>query len=102
MATVTLGTNANNSLTALPFKPGLGSGMSAADIATINQLIIGGNRSSGRALIGGRFDSAGILYLPGEKGEIRMEPGDYIGVDNRGWPMVVRADSIASGAWTHT
>jgi hypothetical protein len=100
MSTVTLGTNATNSLTALPFKPGLGSGMAAADIATIEQAIKGDNRSG--PAIGGRFDSAGILYLPADRGWIQCQPGDYIGVDNRGWPIVVRADSIASGAWTHT
>jgi hypothetical protein len=100
MATKTAGTNATNSLTALPFLPGLGSGMAAADIATIEQAIVGDNRSGPK--IGGRFDSSGILYLPGERGWIACQPGDYVMVDNRGWPFVVRADSITNGAWTHS
>jgi hypothetical protein len=45
MATKTAGTNATTSLTALPFLPGLGSGMAAADIATIEQAIVGDNRA---------------------------------------------------------
>jgi hypothetical protein len=99
MATKTAGTNATNSLTALPFKPGLGSGMSAADIATIEQAIVGDNRSGPK--IGGRFDSSGILYFPASAAG-SPQPGDYVVVDNRGWPIVVRADSITNGAWTHS
>jgi hypothetical protein len=100
MATLTAGTTLTTSLTALPFKPGLGSGMSAADIATIEQAIVGNNRSGPK--IGGRFDSAGILYFPGDQGWIRCNVGDYVMVDDRGWPFVVRADSIASGSWVHS
>lgn len=100
MATVTLGTNATTSLTALQFLPGLNSGMSAADIATINQLIKPANQIAMPR--GGRFDSSGILHLPGGEGYIQCKPGDYIAVDSRGWPIVVRADSAANGPWTHT
>jgi hypothetical protein len=100
MATKTAGTNATTSLTALQFKPGLGSGMSAADIATIEQAIVGDNRAG--PVIGGRFDSSGILYLPAERGFIIPKPGDWIVVDNRGWPMIVRQDSMDNGAWTHS
>jgi hypothetical protein len=87
MATVTLGSNANNSLTALKFVPGV-NGMAAADVASIDNLI--------------RTDFTGILYLPGGRGIIQAKPGDYIGVDNKGWPIIVSAYSIANAAWTHT
>lgn len=100
MATKTAGTNANNSCIALQFLPGLGSGMSAADIATMNQAIVAINRTLGP--VGGRFDSSGILILPDSRGTIQMRPGDWLLIDNVGWPFVVPAYSIANGAWTHS
>lgn len=100
MATKTAGSNANNSLTALQYQPGLGSGMSAADIATMNQLIKQANRLLNP--VGGSFDSSGVLVLPGDRGMVKMFPGDWLCIDNRGWPFVVTADSMTSGAWTHS
>lgn len=102
MATKTLGTSATTSLTALPFAFGYGSGMAAADIAAINNAIkypTAANPVAG----GGSFSADGLLYLPKSKGFIKLEPGDYIGVDAAtGWPIVVSALAIASGPWTHS
>lgn len=100
MATGTLGTNANNSLTSLIFKPGVGSGMLAADYAAINAAILADGAPVNQPEF--RWDPSGILYLPKKRGFIRMIAGDYIGVDNQGWPIVVSANSIANAAWTHT
>ena len=52
----------------------------------------------------GGFDKSGTLYLPGGRGIIRLKPGDYIGVDHNGWPIVVSNQSIADGSssWAHS
>ncbi len=102
MATRTLGTNGTNTLTALPFALGYNSGMSAADIATINSAIRGQNPSA--EMVGSRFTAEGVLYLPERKGFIKLAPGDYVGVDSAGWPIVVSAYSIGLGgtSWTHS
>lgn len=99
MATKTAGTNATTSLTALVFVPGIG-GMNAADQATINNAIKSLNRNL--AAVGASFDSTGLLTLPDGRGQIQMKPGDYVCVDNRGWPFVIPADSMNNGLWTHT
>ena len=101
MATKTAGTNATTTLTALQFQPGLGSGMSAADIATMNQLIL---NDANRLLapVGGSFDSSGILTLPNNRGTVKMYPGDWLCIDSRGWPIIVSKDAMTSGPWTHT
>ena len=99
MATLTLGTNATTSLTALLFKPGANS-MTAADVATIANAIKTDDAVQG--YLNGAWSQTGLVYLPGGRGVIQMKPGDYIGVDNKGWPIVVSAYSIANGAWTHS
>lgn len=100
MGTKTLGTNANNSLTALKFLPGYGSGMSAADIATITLAILN-DQGNSRAIQSEAFSANGMLYIP-NRGILKMLPGDWVGVDNEGWPILVSAYSIANGAWTHS
>ena len=98
MATKTLGTNATTSLTALQFQPGA---MAAADIATISQAIkaqnaVGRNKPEA-------FSNNGLLYLPEERGVIRLNPGDWVAVDpTTGWPLAISAYAIANGAFTHT
>lgn len=107
MALLTLGTNGTTTLSALQYKPGVGGngGMSAADFAALNALIL----PQGSAPTLGykyefRLGSEGELFLPGKKGVIRLAAGDYIGVDANGWPIVVSSQSIASGStsWTHS
>jgi hypothetical protein len=40
--------------------------------------------------------------LPEKKGIIRLDPGDWVGVDPAtGWPVVISAYAIANGAFTH-
>ena len=55
-------------------------------------------------IVPGGFSKNGELYLPGGRGIIRLKPGDYIGVDHYGWPIVVSAESIAdpSSSWAHS
>jgi hypothetical protein len=101
MATSTLGSNSTSALpTALKYLPGLGSGMSAADIATVNQAI---RDDLNRTILsrGGQFDAGGILTIP-NRGILQVRAGDWVAVDSRGWPILLSADTIANGLWTHT
>lgn len=101
MATITLGTTANNSLaTALAFKPGYGSGMSAADIAAM-KVAVKDDLGNLHSVWPGAFTANGQLYIP-NRGVLKMLPGDYVGIDSQGWPILVSANSIANSNWVHT
>jgi hypothetical protein len=99
MATKTLGTNANNTLVALSYLPGYGSGMAAADQAAIQNIILD-DIGNAHAQWPGAFQG-GQLYIP-NRGVLTVLPGDWIGVDTQGWPILVSKNSIASGPWTHS
>lgn len=99
MAIGTLGTNANNSLTSLQFQPGYGSGQSAAAWASMN--IIKNDLVNGLPLIPFSFTDNGLLLVP-NRGTLKVLPGDYVGVDSQGWPILVSKNSIANGPWSHT
>lgn len=101
MATKTLGTSATNSLNpALQFLPGYGSGMSAADIASMTNHIKDDLNVS-HPLMPQAFSANGLLYVP-NRGILKMLPGDWVGVDSQGWPILVSKNSIANAAWTHS
>lgn len=100
MATGTLGTSATTSLTAIKFSP-----MSPiADIAAIAALIVRQAAGFRTGIVPGGFSASGRVQLPGKRGVITLEPGDYIGVDSNGWPIVVSKESIAVGgtSWVHS
>lgn len=98
-AIVAIGTNANNSITnGLKFLPGYNSGMAAADIATINNAIKNDADRAGTFGIGGQFTAAGQLFIP-RRGILQVLPGDWVGVDPRGWPILLSADTVANGPW---
>jgi len=104
MATITLGTNATTSLTALAFKHGVGvvasgAGMAFADVAALNNAIKN-DQGNAHELVGG-FNGNGLLIIP-NRGVLKVRPGDYVGVDSRGWPILLSADTIANGPWTHS
>lgn len=102
MATRTLGTTANNSLTAVAFAKSL----LPADVATINagikddRIKVAGSHP---IYSGDSFSLSGQLYIP-NRGVLQVQPGDYIGIDNNGWPILISADSIAFGStlWVHS
>lgn len=114
MATKTLGTNANNTLTAINFSKAL----SAADIAAIAAAILD-DRSvdsgqpatsapSAKPVFPGAFSQSGLLTIP-NRGILQVLPGDWVGVDANGWPILVSANAIAGGtapsavtSWTHS
>lgn len=105
MATSTLGTNANNSIPlAIKWTPGVSApggngGVAAADYAALNAAILN-DKNGVRPQIPFSLDSSGLLYVP-NRGSLQVLPGDWIGVDSRGWPILLSADTIASGLWTH-
>ena len=95
MATSTLGSNANNSLpVAMAFSPT----NPVADFATIEQAIL--DDTNRLQVWRGAWSKNGVLYVP-NRGFLTVRPGDWVAVDNRGWPILLSADTIASGAWTH-
>jgi hypothetical protein len=95
MATSTFGTNANSSLTAL-----LSSGsMAAADIAAIVNLIKD-DINPAHPLMPTAWSQGNLLYVP-NRGILQVKPGDWVAVDSQGWPILVSANSVANGPWTH-
>ena len=131
MATITLGTNGTTTLTALTWTPAA----AVADIATIQAAIrddgmvfsAGGlagttgpnpvpfpprhQAGSSAGQIPGAFLPNGQLVIP-NRGILRLLPGDVVGVDANGWPILVSALAIAGSgtytnypaatSWTHT
>lgn len=100
MATVTMGSPANNTFTALPFSAYAGA-TAAADIATIANAILDDLKNT-NPVFPGAFSQKGLLYVP-NRGVLKVLPGDYVAVDTVGWPILVSARSAATAAsWTHT
>ena len=111
MATSTLGSNANNSL---PFalqvhgsftnQAGVkfASIVAQADLATVNQAILDDQNRNLPAPGAGNwgFSNTQRLYIP-NRGFLQCLPGDWVAVDSRGWPILLSADTIANGLWTH-
>lgn len=97
----TLGTTAQTSLNpAIEFLPGYNSGMSAANIAAIANAIKN-DTNPAHPLMPQAFSANGLLYVP-NRGILKMLPGDWVGVDSQGWPILVSANSIAAAAWVHS
>lgn len=96
MATVTLGTTANNSLTAMIAS----RAMPAADVAAICAAIKD-DLNAAHVIQPGAWSQHNQLFIP-NRGVLQVLPGDYIGIDSQGWPILVSANSIANAAWTHS
>jgi hypothetical protein len=98
MATVTLGTTAQTSLTALAF----GGSLAPADIATIANAILD-DQNNIHPIWPGAFAQTGLLYVP-NRGILRCLPGDFVGVDAAtGWPILVSKNAAASNPqWVHS
>ena len=98
MATKTLGSNATNTLTAIPFS----NSISAADMATIQESILN-DLVNGNPIMPGAFSNQGLLYVP-NRGILQVLAGDYVAIDATGWPILVSANAIASSStsWTHS
>ena len=96
MAVGTLGTNANNTLVSLIES----SASVAADVANISNRIKD-DINPAHPVMPSAYIQNGLLYVP-NRGILTVLPGDYVGVDSQGWPILVSANSIANGPWTHT
>lgn len=104
MATVTLGTTANNSLTALSFSPVAAD----ADLASIRALIaddlLGFTAAKPARITPGAFVRDGLLFVP-NRGVLKVLPGDFVACDANGlWPILVSGNVIglAGTPWAHT
>jgi hypothetical protein len=102
MATQLLGTNANNSLTALVWN---GVATAAADVRAINQIILNDyNARHPVAQISGSggFVKEGLLYVP-NRGSLTLNPGDVVALDaTSGQVILLTAYGLSAGPWTLT
>lgn len=97
MATLTLGTNATTSLTAVKFLASL----SAADLADVSNGVKN-DQINENPIYPGAFTTSGKLYIP-NRGVLTVLPGDYVAIDSTtGWPILLSALAIASGPYTHS
>lgn len=96
MSTTLLGTNANNSLTSLIMNPA----NAIADVATIQQGILD-DLNVAHPIFPGAWSRDGVLIVP-NRGFLKVLPGDYVAIDSTGWPILVSANAIANGPWTHS
>lgn len=96
MALRTLGSNANNSLQALLFQR---AGLLAADTGTF-RANVKDDLTNGNPIWPGAFE-LGLLQIP-NRGQLIIRPGDFIAYDSTGWPILLSANAIANGPWTHS
>lgn len=101
MATGTFGTTGTTSLVSIN---GWNPQTAIADIATIAANILRQEANFRTSIIPGALSPSGRLFLPGGRGIIQLHPGDYVGYDHNGWPVVVTKESIADGSssWAHS
>ncbi len=97
MSTITLGTNATTSLTAVDWNASL----AVADVAAV-AVLIKDDLNPAHPVWPGAFSKNGLLYVP-NRGVLRVLAGDYVGVDSTtGWPVLISANAIANGPYTHS
>lgn len=97
MATRTLGTTANNTLTALTFI----YGMNTTDLATM-RAGIKNDQINGGPIFPGSFTQEGLLLVP-NRGVLRLVPGDVVAFNPAtGWPIMLSAAAAASANWVYT
>jgi hypothetical protein len=100
-AVKTFGTTANSSLSAL-----LAAVMTtnpqqdAADVAQLTNAIKD-DINPAHPIMPTAWSQAGVLYVP-NRGILKVLPGDWVAVDSQGWPILVSANSVANGPWTHS
>jgi hypothetical protein len=96
MATRTLGTNANNTLTAFVLLTGAPSvsGLAAFNAAVKDDLIVA------HPIEQTCLNLNGDLEVPNRIDTIYTRQGDAVAVDPNGWPIYLSAKALASGPWT--
>jgi hypothetical protein len=118
MALTTSGTLAATTLSSLQWTPAV----AIADVASIQALIfddgsaaMGGGSAQNNQLVAfdrvgsqgqlpGAFLNNGRLFIP-NRGVLQLLPGDWVAVDNTGWPVLLSklaAGTGAAGNWRHS
>jgi hypothetical protein len=98
MATQTLGTDSTT--TSIPYALVASPVNAIADIATVQQHILDDvDRAHVSRIWPGAWSKDGVLYVP-NRGFLKVLVGDVVGVDTRGWPILLSADTIANGPWS--
>ncbi len=97
MALGTVGTSATTSLVSIN---GWTAQTAIADTAGL-AVLIKNDLNVAHPIWPGAFQNNGILYIP-NRGVLKVLPGDYVGVDANGWPILISANSIAGTGWTHS
>lgn len=104
MATLTLGTATDSTLTAVEFNQDP-TVLLPADLATINVGILDpvGNQHYPAAYSGlGGFVREGVLVIPG-RGTLKVLPGDFVAIDPAtGWPILLSPEAAAGASWVHS
>ena len=90
MALNTFGTAANDSLSALQWD----EVSAVADVALI-AAGIKDDLNPASPLVPGGFTKNGMLYVP-NRGVLKLRPGDWVAIDDTGWPVLVSAVSKLS------
>lgn len=97
MALGTLGTTLTTSLTSIN---GWTASTSTPDVGGI-AVLIKDDKNVAHPVWPGAFNQAGLLYVP-NRGVLQVLPGDFVGVDANGWPILVSKNSIAGSGWSHS
>ncbi len=117
MALNTLGTNATTTLSAMQFRGG--AAYTRADMAALAALILDDQSQpmgqlanaapAAKPIWPGAFNPFYNTLMIPNRGVLKVLPGDWIGVDANGWPILLSRNAIAGGtspsatsSWTHT
>jgi|SRR5262249_51092930 len=95
-----LGTMGSTTTTGLQSVNGWTYSTVAQDVGSLANLIKD-DANPAHPILPGAFEQNGLLIIP-RRGILKVLPGDYVGVDANGWPILVSANSIAAGGWTHS
>ena len=98
MVTKTVGTTGTTVLTAVQIPPSYNATpyISDTDWATIQNSILddGALQTSPHPNYPGAFTRQGLLFLPRNRGVVKLQPGDWVAVDVNGWPVVISNYSL--------
>ena len=100
MATATLGTTAQTTLTAVKFAY---AGLLPADVAAIQTGILDDSvpAATPRIFPGAFIQGQGQLFIP-NRGVLQVLVGDFVAIDSQtGWPILVSARAAAAAGWVH-
>ena len=99
MSTITAGTATTSNLTAVIMQSA--THYAPADVAAIAEAIKN-DLNVAYPTWPGAFSHNGLLYIP-NRGMLKVLPGDLVAVDLNGWPILVSAQSLATGGrWVHS